>query len=93
MTPRRPAPSPTDHKKTADQLDEALVLLDHELTSLRLAEPVQIRAIGGYALMKHGIRAQERALTLDIDTVTRTYQQAVLDAIERVAAQLDLDSN
>lgn len=90
---RKPAgpPDGNPHKKTAAQLDEALALLDHELAGLKMGQPMKIRAIGGYALMKHGIRAEERAFTLDIDTVTKDYDAQIKQAIVTVAQQLDLD--
>lgn len=83
--------SETGNRKTAPQLDEALRLLDHELTHLELEEPLQIRAIGGYALLKHGVRTHENAYTVDIDTVTRDYSEAVIRAIEKVASEAGLD--
>lgn len=79
------------HKKSVDQLDEALIALDAKLDEYGVADPIQIRAIGGYALMKHNIRAEDRAFTVDIDTVTRDYQQAVIQAIQDVARERDLD--
>lgn len=80
-------------RKTADQLDEALKLLDHELAGLKLEEPLHVRAIGGYALLKHGVRKGDRAYTVDIDTVTKDYGRAVESAVKRVADELGLDSN
>lgn len=85
--------SDTDLRKTADELDEALRLLDHELAGLKLEEPLQVRAIGGYALLKHGVRKGDRAFTMDIDTVTRDYGMAVERAVRKVAEQLDLEPN
>jgi len=83
--------SDTSKRKTAAELDDALRLLDHELSGLALDEPLAIRAIGGYALLKHGVRTGEHAYTVDIDTVSRDYSAAVEAAIGRVAAQLDLE--
>jgi len=83
--------STTGNRKTAHELDDALRLLDHELNGLQLNEPVQIRAIGGYALLKHGVRRAEEAYTVDIDTVTADYSAAVIAAIERVAEKAGLD--
>lgn len=77
-------------QRRVEELDQALALLDHELKALKLDEPIEIRAIGGYALMKHGIRAEARAFTLDIDTVTRDYQQSVTDAIKLVGQRLGM---
>lgn len=80
-----------EKRKTADQLDEALRLLDHELAGLALDEPLQIRAIGGYALIKHGVRKGDRASTVDIDTVSKSYSAAVEQAIRKVAEIADLE--
>lgn len=85
--------SDTGNKKTAAELDDALRLLDHELDALGLDTPLQMRAIGGYALMKHGVREDERAFTVDIDTVTRDYSAAVVQAIKTVAEQASLDED
>ena len=81
----------SNHAKTEVELDEALALLDHELEHLALEEPIRIRAIGGYALIKHGIRPEERAFTVDIDTVTADYDSAVQQAIEVVAEKAGLE--
>lgn len=77
--------------KTAAQLDDALRLLDHELSGLQLNTPLRVRAIGGYALLKHGVRSGERAYTMDIDTVTKDYDAAVKHAIEVVAEKAGLE--
>lgn len=82
---------PAAAKKSGDELDAALHLLDHELEKLRLKETIQVRAIGGYALMKHGVRSGERAYTVDIDTLTRDYSAAVQHAIETVAEKAGLE--
>lgn len=79
--------------KSAAELDDALRLLDHELSGLHLDQPLRIRAIGGYALMKHGVRSADRAYTMDIDTVTRDYDAAVQDAIRVVAEKAGLDDD
>lgn len=81
------------HPSTKEQLDNALKLLDHELEHVALDQPLRIRAIGGYALMKHGVRSGDRAYTVDIDTVTKDYSAAVIQAVETVAQQANLDSD
>lgn len=81
----------TGKRKTAAELDDALRLLDHELSGLQLNQPLEIRAIGGYALLKHGVRKGEHAYTVDIDTVSRDYGAAIEQAIRKVAEQLDLE--
>lgn len=82
---------PASHRKSLAQLNDALTLLDHELVGLKLAEPIQIRAIGGYALLQHRIRTGVGALTVDIDTMTQDYAVGVQAAIQAVAEKLDLD--
>lgn len=82
--------SATSDRKSVTELDEALRLLDHELEQLKLDAPLQIRAIGGYALMKHGVRTGDRAYTVDIDTVTKDYSAAVMRAIQTVASRAGL---
>lgn len=85
--------STTGNRKSVDELEEALVRLDERLGELGVQDPLEIRAIGGYALMKHRIRPEDRAFTVDIDTVTRDYQKAVLQAIQDVALERGLDSD
>lgn len=80
-------------RASAAEFDEALRLLDHELSRLRLEEPLKIRAIGGYALLKHGVREDDRALTADIDTVTRDYSAPVQEAIRAVSRRTGLDAD
>lgn len=76
--------------RSSAELDSALRLLDHELAALGLEQPIQVRAIGGYALMRHGVRSAGRAYTLDIDTLTRDYDAAVQEAIQVVAERTGL---
>lgn len=80
-----------DHTCSLAQLEQALEVLDQKLEMLDLASPVRIRAIGGFALMKYGIRAADRAFTVDIDTVTEDFAPEVTTAIHEVAAELDLE--
>jgi len=83
----------TGHKKTADELENALALLDAKLAMLDLAGPIEIKAIGGFALLKHKIRDDDRAYTVDIDTVTRDYEKRVVQAIEEVGEEAFLDKD
>lgn len=71
-------------QKTLAELDEAL----HDLDGM-LDQPIQIRALGGYALMHHGIRP-ESVLTEDIDTATASYPRSVQRAIRTVAERRGL---
>lgn len=76
-------------KKTSDELLEALRELDLELGSRGLS--IEIRAMGGFALLVHGIRKGHRAYTADIDTVTPNYPAQVQSLIAKVGARLGLD--
>lgn len=80
-----------DHRCSLAQLDAALEAFDRKLQALEPDAPVVLRAIGGFALMKHGIRAPARAFTVDIDTVTRDFAPEVTQAIHEVAEELGLD--
>lgn len=80
-----------NHKCSLAQLEGALRCLDDKLEAAGVTEPVVIRAIGGFALMKYGIRARSRAFTVDIDTVTRDFSPQVSALIHEVADELNLD--
>lgn len=80
-----------DHKCSLAQLERALEVLDGKLKCLGLNAPVQIRAIGGFALMKYGIRAADRAFTVDIDSVTGDFAPEVTAAIHEVADEMNLE--
>lgn len=80
-----------DHKCSLAQLEHGLEMLDRKLQALDLDAPVQLRAIGGFALMEYGIRAADRAFTVDIDTVTPDFASEVSAAIHEVAAELGLE--
>lgn len=79
------------YQRSLHDFDQALLLLDHELSSLRRHEPLPIRALGGYALLKHGIRTGSDSTTVDIDTMTVTYDAEVRHAIHVVATQCHMD--
>lgn len=83
--------SDVDHRCSLARLDQALEAFDRRLQDLDLEGPVVLRAIGGFALMKHGIRAADRAFTVDIDTVTRNFSPEVTEAIHEIAEQLGLE--
>lgn len=73
-----------------DDFKEALLLLDARLKEID-AKPIQIRAIGGFALMFHGLRGDKQ--TIDIDSLTKPFPQPVLDAVKRVGKELDLEED
>lgn len=97
-------PMPTDppvelsadsHRRRFADLRHGLDVLDDVLSAFDppLAEPVPIRAIGGFALLYHGIRRPDNATTVDIDTLTATPEPRVRAAIRAVAERLDLDAD
>ena len=71
-------------KLNVDELIGVLQELDREL-----AEPIVIRAVGGFALAWRNVR--EEGLTADIDTITDDYPAAVEQAIGRIGAKHGLD--
>lgn len=80
-----------DHKCSLTQLEQALRVLDEKLEQHSTERPVVIRAIGGFALMKYGIRARARAFTVDIDSVTADFAPQVTALIREVAGELNLE--
>ena len=73
-----------------DDFKQALLLLDRKLQEMD-AKPIQIRAIGGFALMFHGLRQEEQ--TIDIDSLTKAFPQPVLDAIKSIGKELEIDED
>ena len=73
-----------------DRFKEALVALDDLLIKVDV-KPLEVRAIGGFALMFHGIRQDGE--TVDIDSLTKKFPQPVLDAIKQVGNDLDIDED
>lgn len=76
-------------RKNLDQFRYALQQLDAELRDRGILEQVRIRAIGGFALLVHDLR--DDGVTVDIDTITDTYDPAVRAAIRAVAGRLHLE--
>lgn len=76
---------------TIKDLREALYRLDRYLERYSPGETVSIRAVGGFALMFHGLR--RNGVTADIDTITPSYSHGVYKAIEAVATELNLASD
>jgi len=73
-------------KVTRVEFISALKLLDDKLFVLQIT--IEIKSIGGYALMLYGIR--DMGSTKDIDTVTGSYSEEVEAAILEVAEELNL---
>lgn len=76
------------HRRSAEEFDKALSSLDDKLSALNIH--IEIKAIGGYALLKHGIRQGADAVTVDIDSLTREYTGPVSEAIKQVAEEQHL---
>ena len=79
------------HRCSLARLEHALEVFDRRLQSLDLDGPVVLRAIGGFALMKYGIRAADRAFTVDIDTLTEGFSPEVTQVIHQIAEELGLE--
>lgn len=73
---------------TIEDFDEALTALDDELAAIGFTGTIEIRPIGGFALLLRGLRMT--GVTADVDTVTPSYPIEADSAISRVAAQLAL---
>lgn len=69
----------------------ALRALDQELVREGFAEPVRVRAAGGFALLWHGLRANN-SYTADVDSVVESYSLPVRQLIEQVGCELGLES-
>lgn len=76
--------------KTLDILIDALRALDDLLVS-EGQPPIEIRAIGGFALAFRNIR--QDGLTRDIDTITPDYPASHVKLISRVADSLGLEDD
>lgn len=83
--------SQSENRKNVAQLVDALRALDALLTEQDLS--IEIKAMGGFALLQHGVRTGDRAYTADIDTVTPDYPATVVALIERVAEEQNLDND
>lgn len=69
-------------------VDELIQLLG-ELDKA-IATPITVRAVGGFALAWHGVRAN--GLTADIDSITDDYPAEVASAIEKIGTKHGLSS-
>ena len=74
-----------------DDFKTALILLDHHLIMNPSVENMEIRAIGGFAMLYHNMR--QNGYTADIDSLTVDWDTQQLILIERVASTLDLPSD
>lgn len=68
---------------TIEDFSEALKVLDSLID-----EPIELDAVGGFALLVRGLRST--GVTADIDIASPTFTQDVENAVEKVATQLYL---
>lgn len=73
---------------TIVDFEQALFLLDKKLDIAGINK-IQIRAIGGFAMMYYGFR--DNGYTIDIDSLTTKYPVEVLKIIREVAFEMGLD--
>lgn len=73
-----------------DEFVDVLRMLDEKLDSRGYRGKVDIHAIGGFALSWHGIRESG---TGDIDTVTASYPDDVVECIREVGREADISEN
>lgn len=69
---------------------EALQELDRELAREGFEDPIRVRAVGGFALLWHGLR-QTDSYTVDIDSASDPYPYPVNEAIRQVGERLGLE--
>lgn len=76
-------------KVNLDDFNEAFEKLNDILRNKHLN--IEVKAIGGYAMLYRGLRAY--GYTMDADTVTPDYPEEVNEIIKTVARELDLDED
>ena len=69
---------------------QALQLLDDKLEEIQYSK-IQIRAIGGFAMLYLGLK--EHGYTIDIDSLTPNFDQAVVNVIHEVGIELKIDQD
>ena len=73
-----------------EELIDALHDLDKQIDLLNLPD-IQIRAVGGFALVLRDLRVG--GVTRDIDTITPDYPSEIAEAIQQVALEKNLEPN
>jgi len=76
---------------TLDIFKEALQKLDGLLELNPKVSPIEIKAIGGFAMLFYGMRHSMK--TQDIDSVTPDWDEDQIKLIERVAVVMDLEAD
>ena len=78
-------------KITVEEFDNAFKLLNEKLNSNNLH--IVVKAIGGYAMLKYGLRKDinnNDGFSEDVDSVTEQYTPKILELIKEVAKERDL---
>ena len=75
---------------TLEGFEKALFSLDSKLSGV-INTKLEIRAIGGFAMMYHGIR--NNGYTIDIDSLTYKFDLIVSKLIEEVGEELGLEDD
>ncbi len=89
-TQHHSAPEPGNGARDLSGLLGALRCLDHELERQGFAERVRVHAVGGFALLWHGLRT-DNGYTFDVDSLTDPYDAPVREAIEQVGRTLGME--
>lgn len=76
-------------EKGLPAFEEALKMLDKKLESIR--ENIVIHAIGGFVMLYYGI--DDHGYTIDIDTLTKRYDDKVIEAIAEVGKELGMEKD
>lgn len=69
--------------------EEALKRLDARLSDVNIS--IEIKAIGGFAMLYYGIR--DNGVTIDIDSLTNAYTDDVLKLVSEVGRELNIEED
>lgn len=72
-----------------DLFEQALRMLDDRLATANLS--IEVRAIGGFAMLYYGIR--DNGVTIDIDSLTYAYNEDVLKYVSEVGRALNIEED
>ncbi len=70
-----------------NEFNDALKCLNEKLVKAGIV--IEIRAVGGYALLYNNLRKD--GYTMDVDTLTESYSEKVTELIQEVSAEKGLD--
>lgn len=79
-----------NYNSSLEDFEKALYRLD-ELLVENNSEPIEVKALGGFAMMYYEVR--ENGYTVDIDSLTEDYDDSVIELIKNVGEQLELDAD